>query len=291
MTSAPASLPIIKTSVENFIIFGPEEAPLTHKIKQLAEKIFWIIASIFNPITNFFTQGLSDFLCLQTLRHGTCLSNYIEIRMNGTTPGFGGGVKGSSQGTEQYVENSKGHFHVFLDSDATAANMLDTGYPKKNINMGRAKTILYIFLGQLYIRMAPTLHGILSGMNAAAPVNSIDRAARTKRIFAGIFNLFTPNIKFRFREEEMEKIFQGDPDYKSIAIRTTQKIDTDHIGIKGIFYQGCQGSLRERIKSHPGKFIWGLMRLINPIGVLLLISFGIYYAVRCSQMKPSLKQD
>lgn len=54
------------------------------------EKVYWLTTAILNPIVDFFTQGLADFLCLETLRHGTSWHKYLNIRVFGANPAQGG---------------------------------------------------------------------------------------------------------------------------------------------------------------------------------------------------------
>lgn len=252
-----------------------KKIPLSQQKKNLSEKVWYVAQAIFltaeifvDPFIGFFTQGLSDFLALETLRHGTSFQNYISIRLNGADPTLGGGDTGAIGGinAEYYRKNAKGYFFVTKDSEAFIVEFGSYG-------------------AQLYNRWFSSR--FYCGLSANAAISGKGFQKTILRILFITFNiLFVPTIKFRFRPEDIPGRFVNDPDNRclkyserGLAYRTKQPISTDYIGLKGIVKQGLQGDIGARMKAHPIKVCWGLAKLINPIGIFILLGLGAYLAV------------
>lgn len=285
--------------VENKISLVPSEinskievASITAKVWAASESTFWIISGIFDPLVGFFTQGLSDFLVLETLRHGTSWQNYISIRKEGVNPAFGGGDKGSCAGIDlagSYVGNfvkefrelelrkkSQGCFFAFADShlgketkyfDADGEEKVKTFTPKER------------FFLPLYVRWEPHACSFMAGVSQVVSKNEKENDTLTSNICQianGFVNMAAPALKIRMRKEDVDQIFETDPLLPGRALRTKSKIGTEYIGLTSIFKQANDGCILQRIKSNPKKSFIGLIRLINPIGIGLLLAFGIY---------------
>lgn len=100
--------------------------------------------------------------------------------------------------------------------------------------------------------------------------------------------LIVPTVKCRYTLEEINKLgFENDfeskctnDNKKGMAYQTKFPIDTNHIGLKGILKQGLKGNVGARMKAHPVKSAWGLVKLINPIGVFILLGVGAALIVK-----------
>lgn len=255
---------------------------LSEKVWRVAQATFFTIEIFFDPVVDFFTQGLSDFLGLETLRHGTSIQNYISIRLNGADPTFGGKDKGVIEGLEgigvglsgQYKEvnprnKAKGYFFVAKDSEAYVS-------------------FFGTFGSQLFNRCISSR--AYCGMSAMATVSGTRIHKILLKIVIVAFNvIFVPTVKFRFLLEDIPGRFENDPDNacdrdhrKGLAYMTKIPISTDHIGLKGVLKQGLRGDIWARMKAHPVKVCWGLVKLINPIGIVILLALGICLSVRKS---------
>lgn len=266
-----------------------------------AEKAFWLAGSLIDPITDFFTQGLADFLCLDTLRHGTSWRKYLNIRVYGADPNQGGvsaaKLLSEAENTDAYVNNSKGFFCVFRDNVGknNAGRNVDVfkrfdAYNRNDLGMGVVREgepeLCQKIKGELFVRFGPRFYAWEAGC-----AESDSPCCRTAaKIASGIFNIFAPTVKFYFKPEDVSKKFEDDPLMIGSAIRTKEPIGTDHLGLRGIFVQGCDGNVCKRISAHPGKALWGLIRLINPIGILLLLALGLYLIFRSTPQRAQIVQ-
>jgi len=271
--------------------------------KHTLGRIFWVVSGIFNLPIDFFTQGLSDFLCLETLRHGTSWDDYIKIRMYGADPriaekrackGFElsaqlSGSKDRILAAKTYWENSENKIFMYRDSTVGTDfsghkvdifkrfEFKDRGMIGHGVVTDREFSIFKKCLMFLHIRFAPRLYAWKAGIVLNEDVLQKDLISTIKRIVSGIFNLLCPTVNFRFLPEDVKMPkFKDDPLLLGGAIYTEEHIATDYIGIKGVFIQGVKGNLTQRIKNNPCKSIWGLIKLINPIGVFLIVGFGLY---------------
>ena len=257
----------------------PVQKSLAQKVWAVVEGIFWTIAILFDPITDFFTQALSDFLGLETLRHGTSIQNYISIRINGADPTKGGNPTGASSGCgdDGYIEKSKNYFYVTKDSESYTSFFGTIG-------------------SHVYNRWISSR--LYCGVSASTTISGKGVHKTLLRIPIVAFNiLVTPTVKFRFSSADISDIFENDPDNaceihenRGVAYRTKQAISTDHIGLKGVLTQGLKDGIGKRMKAHPGKVTWGLVKLINPIGIPILLGLGTYLASRacCRGIKASV---
>lgn len=279
------------------------------KIWEVVEPIFWVIAGIFNVLTDFFTQGLSDFLVLDTLRHGTSWRNYVNIRMRGADPSLGGGAKGSCAGIEnedplisKFIKiplghdlrkNSAGYFFVFAGSTLGE----ETRYMRSNADGTttpdvRRFSFMQKCLLQLYVRWEPHAIAFMAGVSQACHKDAKGVIPSIQRIWSGLYNMFAPVLKIHMREADVGNYFETDPLLPGRALRTRCKIGTEFMGLKGIFTQANDGYVLERIAARPLKSLWGLIRLINPIGVALILGFGIYHCMHAfDSTHPSVESN
>ena len=100
-----------------------------------------------------------------------------------------------------------------------------------------------------------------------------------KKIVVALNVLLVPTLNFRFKPETLIEKFENDSHSAGSAWKTKEKINTDHIGLRGILTQGLDGKALTRIKAHPVKATWGLIRLINPIGITIFATIGLYLTV------------
>lgn len=263
------------------------------------EESFWIGTGILNPVVDLFTQPLSDFLCLETARHATTWKRYGKIRTYGAIPSFGGTgacvgfqmtARDSStiEKASKYMENSKDFF--FANRDSTAGtdfegNTIDVfkkcdidGVSNLGMGMTTSKSLSFFHKVKryLFIHYGPRFYAWKAGYAENASPEVKGTLEKVKRIASGVLNLFAPTVKLRFRPEDLKDYFIDDPLLLGSAMKTQRKIGTEHLGLKGIFLQGCNGHIVDRIKNNPGKALWGLARLINPIGLTLLAAAFIY---------------
>jgi len=153
-----------------------------NKLKDLAERIVWFVLGLFNFLIDLFTQPLADFLGLETLRHGTSWRNYINIRMSGPDPTFGGGKTGATFGhqaaktgeaenQEVYIAHSKGKFFAYLGSNAGCSTpYIDAKGEANHVNFSWYHYIYY----QAHVRVAPHTYGF--GAGAAISPKSTGKA-------------------------------------------------------------------------------------------------------------------
>ncbi|MBI2742590.1 MAG: hypothetical protein HYX48_01570 [Chlamydiales bacterium] len=232
--------------------------------------LFWLAISTFTalsqmatlPLYSLFDDGLGNLLGLEVLRHGTCFSNYVSILTHGADPSFGGKENGSTilVGTARELAATKNRFYAFKDSRAG----------------GPFNKFIAIWGG-------PTIHATLSGYNHAADLKEGGCVVTIYRVANAIFNgLFTPTLRVKFTLEEVERIFEDDPDYQitpiSAAYRTEQKVSTEHFGIMGSLRQGLNSDLLNRISQNPAKCLIGLIEVVAAVAFSTLLLEGLLLA-------------
>lgn len=244
------------------------------------QKVFWVLEMPFDPIISLFTQCMADFLCLETLKHGTSLKNYLNIRVYGADPEFGGKVGGSScLSNARYLDSTKGYFYVFKDSA-----VIKLEFPPIGMQIDGNKAVLNAFRRSvsrdeswitpyLSIPFSTRLHAVMSG--ASSGNSTIIRVGHV------ILSFFTPTINFRFipeklnlsRYENVKAIrnyqlagqqdrFLEDEDYGGMAWKTKKAINVNHMGLQGVLTQGLKGDVLQRMTNNPNKCLMGAIRLI-----------------------------
>lgn len=256
--------------------------PQESRVSVMAKSVFWTFAMLFDPVTDFFTQGVADFLALETLRHGTSYENYLSIRIHGADPNYGGKGNGSIAGTDNseadsgWNKRAQGYFFAFKDSEALEPDVGEQG-------------------SQIAVRILPRLFCVLSAVGSVQGEGTWTMAWRVTKAVLNFF--YVPTLKFHFIPEEISGRFENDHDFapaidkeeaerthipttRGLAYKTKEAIGTEHIGLQGVLTQGLKGNLAERMQAHPGKVAWGLAKLINPIGLVILAGLGIALAVK-----------
>lgn len=231
------------------------------KLIEKVNKIFWVGLGCWATY-NLLDMGISNFLALETLRHGTGPMGYVGINLFGADPAMGGSIIGSSVGSgcEHFARRSKNYFHVFKDSQFLS-NLFDA---EDKIN-----SVIFVLKPLL-----PRMHAVESGM---ATFNFFDQKGLTAiptNLIGGIAGFLTPTLKFRFtpkevmlcddllsftQYEECKKVtyFENDPDYDGIAYRTTRVINASRLGIVGSLLHGLNSTMFSRMMSNPQKVVVG----------------------------------
>lgn len=244
------------------------------------QKMFWILEIPFDPIVSLFTQSMADFLCLETLKHGTSLKNYLNIRVHGADPKCGGLPGGSScLSNVKYLDSTKGYFYVFKDS-----GVIKLEFPPIQMQIDGNKTVLNSYRRSvckdeswitpyLSIPFSTRLHAVMSG--ACIEKSTIMAVGHV------ILSFFTPTINFRFIPEKLNLLryenvkairnyqlagqqgrFLEDEDYGGMAWKTKKVIKVKHMGFQGVLTQGFKGDILQRMKNNPRKCLFGAIRLI-----------------------------
>lgn len=226
---------------------------------QLISKINQVLWTALGFLTayNLLDAGLSRFLVLETLTHGTGPLGYLGISLNGADPNFGGGSTGSSNviGNEIHIDNSKNYFYVFRDSD----------FP--SVCTTSADPFTCFWMGN---KITPRMHAILSGIaNVGCSIkDSRFMRGNLGKIALGILaGMLTPTLKFRFTPDEILNctdscLFEDDPNYYNHqALRTSKWISPIHLGITGSITQGVNTDMFNRMIANPEKALTGLALL------------------------------
>lgn len=261
--------------------FSREEPSHFEGLWKVVSGTFWTLSMVFNPAVDFFSQALSDAVGLETYRHGTSYSAYLGIRHKGLDPNFGGKGASKSVQREHYIKTSKNKVHFGSDSK-TYENTDSLGNSK-------VKQVIMKLFAHFFVRNAQArLYCFFTAKGGLFLTNPV------RFIQVGIQTFFVPTVKVRMLPSErdllMEKAnnmksnlcFEVDPDsniYGGLcAYRTNLAIGTSYIGLRGIFQQGVKGNVFKRIKAHPVKASWGMVKLVNPIGIIVIAAFAFAYA-------------
>lgn len=215
------------------------------------------IASIL--VSSLVEEGLAKIFNFHVLRHGTCLPYYLDIIKNGADPSHGGKTTEAFFSTSKYVadvdskvkeemvKDCKRRFFVFKDVLAF-----------KSVNK-----ILAIFSDIFLTRT----HAVLSASGYVQKhehKNKLVKAAhKTAHVIAA---LFTPRVRFMYRQEEIEKMFKEDPDYKPLALYTEEKLPSARIGLTGILNNA---TMEDFNKTSSLQKIYGIGQVVLGVGLTL----------------------
>jgi hypothetical protein len=224
------------------------------KLSEKINKIFWVAIGTWSSYS-LIDAGLANFLGLETLIHGTGPLGYFGISLNGANVKYGGGKNGSSSAlnVDQFITNSKNHFYVFKDSE--------------NFNFTKFITV--------------KCYAMFSGSTTFDSQDSTFFNKIIKKIIGATLGLFTPNLKFRFKPEDILDCksscrFKNDPDdYAQRAYRTSQNISNMHLGIMGSISQGINSKTFSRIIANPKKSFLGFLMIAT--GTLVAKATYRYY--------------
>lgn len=222
-----------------------------------------------NIIYSAFDEGIADILGLQTLRHGTNVTNAAQIRINGGDPNHGGKDSGS---TKDWVEDdTRNYFYVFKDDEWEV-----------NVRTGddlTDKVIKILMPKEVGARIMPHFHAGLSGYNFTAqifPKNMIESSVAFKYFacfisaIGGLFSAtLSPTLRFRFAEIDHSR-FKDDPLYAGAAYKTSQKIEAWRIGIFGSLATGVNSGWFERAKANPIRILIGVAKLVCAVALTVL---------------------
>lgn len=257
MISRGANVPVVKgdslPSLEN----------VPHVIPRKEEKIHKVALFLFHllslPISSFVVRGLAKIFDFEVLRHGTSFPSYFSILKNGANPSRGG--TGSSLGIRcnVFIENSKGYFHVFKDSE---------------VRRGGAFENLCVKV------ISPKLHAVLAGV-ASVPAFSNSLLQTLMKVLAAIGNCFCPTLHFVYRKTELqgleagreEKRFENDPDYNGLAYRTHSALSNDRIGLVGICCHATPNDLSRAWKNNRCQCVLGIIMVLAG-SILSLMGLG-----------------
>ena len=246
----------------------------------VVQKVFWVLEIPLDPLIGLFTQCIADMLCLETLKHGTSLKNYLNIRVHGADPKFGGMKGGSScLSNVEALNSTRGYFFAFKDSGVINLEFLPIRMQlmgdkkalnafKRSVSIDASWATPYVSI-PLGTRMHALMSGACSGGSTMACVSHI------------VLSFFTPTVNLRFipeklnlsRYENVKEIcdndlalqqnrFQEDQDYGGMAWKTKKAIGVNHIGLRGILKQGVKGDILQRIKNNPRKCLFGAVRMV-----------------------------
>jgi len=234
-----------------------------------AFKAYWTTMGIWGTY-NLFDAGLSRFLGLETLTHGTNPSGYVNILLNGADPSYGGSDTGSSAtfGRTDLQQKSEGYFHVFKDSAFINPPCPDPD-PLKPMTLlcNAAPKVAF-----------PKQHGVFSGLSSVGYTFGREDSSLVQKVVGAASGVFTPTVKFRYTPEDAQChvsshpeidpdtcVFEDDADYLGgIAYRTKQPISSlEHIGVTGSLCQGLNPDLFSRMAAHPDKVIAGAVLLVS----------------------------
>lgn len=211
------------------------------------------------PISTYVTEGLAKIFDLQVLRHGTSGKGYLGILRKGADPSCGG--TGSceneilAEGQSSFVDKCRDKFHVFKDSES----ILDDG------------DFVSPTIGQIIKRTHPRiLHTVSTGAGLA---NGIPwRVLRYPvKFISGILHFFgCPAIRFVYRQEEIDKTFENDPDYHGMAYRTNQALPNTRIGLIGTLTQIETSDFKRAWNKNPVRVLGGVVQLVGGVALTLL---------------------
>lgn len=265
-------------TVRNSFISGPQN-PFTHVLTQC--------------ISSHVLSGLCKISGYEILRHGTSWTNYKSILKTGVDLTQGG--RTSEECTGNFVTCTS--IKLLLDgrSESTV-----TRIPKAQSSLARnhhsinAENKFYVFRDSkfgvtknghtvlsrltipLFKRGAPINHSFLA-YSAQYIKEDKDGEERGWMSIAALINaLFTPKLKFIYSLEEIEGLFENDPDYgDEMAYRTSQALPNHRIGIIGLFTHANKVHVWEHIKKNPGRCAQGVIQLVA--GIFLTAIPGLGY--------------
>lgn len=283
--------------------FKPAPRSFAYPILMGGKKVLRLAACLCSPVTDIFTQGLADFLGLQTLRHGTTWRKYYHIQKNGlsthrsqTGASLGLSIMAKRSGDNERIkksniwlnnsfnkislchdsstvgfDNEGFRYNIFLksaieDKEGNKVNGAGMGLQVPRLN---EPSIFRKIQQQLFIRTVPRFYAWHAGIAAAAPKDAKGILTNIKRIASGCINILSPTVRVRYAEIAKDR-FSDDRCLMGSGIQSDCDVDNTHLGISGIFKEGMKGSLANRIRKQPVKSLSGLVRLINPLGIYLL---------------------
>lgn len=275
------------------------ERATTTSLFQKISHIFWTVINALRtllhlitlPIFTLLDEGLANVLGLQSLRHGTCLTNYVSILTDGGDPSHGGKASGSAVGgqavmgkdqAERYSQECKDYFHVFRDSDFSQFSRVystsfgeDGEVVSEETLQKKETTTCKALLMRVSVYILPLMHTTFSGMGTLVSPESKGCMATAGRVAGAVLNFFTPTIRFKYTDTEVKDRFELDPDYSGVALRTKHKVEPWRIGIMGSLAVGLNLGIFKRIFDHPLKFLLGVIEIIAAVALAALAATAL----------------
>ena len=227
-----------------------------------------------------FDHGVANILCLKTLYHGTCLPNYISIRLHGGLCSKGGSKNGATIGN--ISDNTSNAFYLLKDSKDYSYDSYYNcrvlkyfGYlsiPSSNL------IILPIFLVGSIIDLThiPSLYSSLSTANfmlSIMPTLLIGKISTMsegdtiynkpkRQLLIRLLALLCPTPFLNFKYDTISSTFKDDP-----VTPYGYKVYTDQsplrIGLLGTVYSSYTANIGwyERVQEDPIKPLIGLAEI------------------------------
>lgn len=195
--------------------------------------------------------------------------------MNGADPSLGGtgaSLEGNPDGSS--IELSKNRTYVAKDNEAYVHLLGPTV----------SQIFNRIFSARLYCAM--------SSITSFCGTTQQNRCLRILNVFLNIIVvtlsvLLVPTVNFRFKPEDVTSPkFKNDEEggpradisEEGLAYYTCEKMGPENIGLRGVINNGLSGDIGKRMSVKPAKTVWGLVKLINPIGIMILAVVGVMIA-------------
>lgn len=182
-------------------------------------------------VSSTLETSLAILMGMETLRHGTTIDRAFKILSKGADPlqGGTGASLSAANGTTHQAEQAlpkrcSRQFHVIKDQE----------FELLCLNGSWSKAL---------------------SAKCYAGYTAYGTAKKFKKLAAVIHFLFSPIIRFHYTSLERAMIFEIDPDSSSMALRTTEHLPNDRIGITALFKYGSFKGFKARLKENPFKMI------------------------------------
>lgn len=206
-----------------------------------------------NFVSSHVEEGFAKIFNFHVLRHGTALPYYFSIIENGADPSQGGkstenlflrtDIPLEAGEKKQTIENCQGHFFVF--KDVLAFESVDK---------------FLAIISDVFLTRCHAVFAAQAYAQEHMPDNKLYVIAQV------IEALFTPRIRFMYREQEINDLFCEDPDYKPLALFTEHALPSERIGLTGII----KHATKEDFEHTPLlQKIYGIFQII--LGVILTL--------------------
>lgn len=235
------------------------------------------------PISSQVTIGLAKIFDFEILTHGTSFTNCYGILKNGADPSKGGSKIGSTNfyvggdSSSSFIKNTNNYFYVFKDSEAKkglGCKITSTsyhsdepttisGFQDENGKFFKEQQFKELSLiNQMELYLSPRFHAALAAISHTDTIeNKIKK--NFERIFYGASNfLFSPTLRFIYTLDETKNIFEDDPDYAGYAYRTSERLDSERIGLIGVCRQASIEGFKRGLQKRPLRVIAGVAHLL-----------------------------
>ena len=219
-----------------------------------------------------FSQGLANFLGLETLRHGTNPISCVSIHLRGGLPSKGGSIFGGDYGNG-YESQNKDRFYC--------AHIVDLSQPShlnNNLMISSANSIINKIFGS--VSKNNFIERICrSSLNAVATSFLPKIYAKFSIENGGVadfdslfYALLTPTIKFHVPREKIDKDFEIDNSYPvGFAYSTKKWMAPIHSGLPGIIWNSITYKTPIRMINNPQKVCTGLAQMAVSLSLAALV--------------------